>query len=135
MLPWADCVRISNVDYLSALECVQDVRNQTILSPVPATDYVTRSDGSDSDAVFRIFRLVEKRRTVGGSDKLSASFAIAVRIVAAHRLVFPIAPNPFAVLITLVGSDIDDGLDTRRIPHGFQQMHGTHDVGGIRLDR
>jgi len=55
--------------------------------------------------------------------------------VAAHGFVFAVAPVPFAVFVAFVGGDVDDGADAGSVAHGFQEVNGAHDVGGVGLDR
>ncbi|MOA01542.1 hypothetical protein D3C78_1209570 [compost metagenome] len=52
-----------------------------------------------------------------------------------HGLVFAITPLPLAVLVALVGSDIDDGPQARALTSRFQHMKTAHHVGGIGFHR
>ena len=66
------------------------------------------------DAVLGVPRGVEEGIAVGGGDEFGAALAAAVGIVAAHRVVLAIAPEPFAVLVALVAGDDDHRADGRR---------------------
>jgi len=54
--------------------------------------------------------------------------------VTAHRLVFAIGPEPFAVLITLVAGHYDHRANALDLRSGGKNMNGAHYVGRISLD-
>ncbi|MNZ71465.1 hypothetical protein D3C78_898280 [compost metagenome] len=131
MLPGASRLRVANDYRLAFFKSSENVRNQAILGPITTTDYVTCTGRSQSGGTLRI----EERLSVGGCQQLHAALAVAVRIMPTHRLVFTIAPLPLAVLITLVGGDIDNAAQIRALARSLQHMQATHHVGGIGFHR
>ena len=53
----------------------------------------------------------------------------------AQRLIFAVAPSPFAIVVAFVSSDVDHGTHARGGAHGFEQVDGSHHIDGIRFDR
>ena len=67
-------------------------------------------------------------------DDFSAGLAGAVGIVAAERLVLPIGPKPFTILIALVGRDHDDGANAPDPSAAFEHARRADDVRLERFD-
>ena len=48
----------------------------------------------------------------------------------AHGVAFPVAPQPFTILVALVRGDVHQGADSWRAPRGFEHVDRAHHVGG-----
>ena len=46
----------------------------------------------------------------------------------AHRIVFPVAPDPFPVFIAFVAGDVDEDLDTRGFADGLEDVDRAADI-------
>ena len=126
MLPGPGRLRISHYHRQAGVEGTQGVGHQPVGRPIAAADHVAGASGADRDA-----RLGQERRAVGRGHQFRTGLAAAVRVVAAHRLVFTVAPDPFAVLVALVGGDIDDGAHAAGRAGSFEHVHRAHHVGGV----
>jgi len=49
--------------------------------------------------------------------------------MAAHRIVFPVSPDPFLVFIAFVGGDVDQDLDAGGFADGLEDVDRTANVG------
>ena len=78
----------------------------------------------------------EERAAEGGGHELRAALGAGVGVVAAHRLVLAVAPLPLAVLVALVGGDVDDHAHARPSrAHGVEHVDRSHHVGLVGLAR
>jgi len=111
MLPGPDGVGAADEDGLFGEEAADEVGDETVSRPVAATDDVAGAGGGEGDAVVGEFGEGEEGLAVGGGDDLSAGLGAGVRVIAAEGISLAIAPDPFLVLIALVGGDGDDGAD------------------------
>ena len=129
MLPRANRVRIPYQHGFAALQCAQDVRHQSVCCPVTAANHVAGASRGQADA-----GLLQKGLAVRAADQLCTALAVGVGVVATHGLVFSVAPDPFLVLVALVGGDVDNGLDGARLACRLQHVDRAHHVGCIGFD-
>src|SRR5581483_11348644 len=129
VLPGPYRLRPANNDGLTGRNAAHDIGHETVLGPVATADHVSGARRSYCRAVLR-----EERAPVGGGDQLCRTLAGAVRIVAAHRVVLAISPEPFAVFIAFITRDHHNGPYRRRVPRGFEHVHRSHHVGCICLN-
>ncbi len=132
MLPGADRVGMANGDRLAGEEAADQVGEKAVRGPVATTDDIARAGGGDgnvmavglAEGVDRKIGLAE-----GGADNLRAGLAARIGVVAAEGIGLAVGPNPFLVLVTLVGGDGDDGADARGAADGVEDLGGADDVG------
>ncbi len=135
MLPGADGARASDDHWFAQSESRENVGDQSVSRPVAAANHVPCTHGRQGHAILTIFIGFEKRVAIGRGHELSAALATAVGVVAAHRLVLTVGPDPFLVLVALVGGHIDHGAHGWALAYGLQKVDGAHDVGGVSLYR
>src|SRR5690349_21497938 len=131
MLPRPYRLRISDGRRTTLRESRNQIRDKPILRPIAASDHVTGSRAGNRDAPSGRRWLREKRTAISGGDELCTTFAARIRIVAAHRLVFTVTPQPLPVLIALVTRNDDGSSHGRATTNRFQDVNGAHDVRGI----
>ena len=130
MLPGSCRQRRADGKRAPGIECAQEIRNQPIRRPVAAADDVAGTGAGQMDA-----GCVEEGGAVSGGDQFGTGLAAGIGIGAAHGFVFAVGPDPFAVVVALVGGDVDHGLDAGRLAHRFQQVDRAHDVDGVGFHR
>ena len=118
VLPGADRVRVADADGLAGLEAADEVGDEAVGGPVAAADDVAGAGGGEGDCVLGKLATREIGLAVGGGDDLGAGLGAGVGIVAAERIGLAVGPEPFLVLVALVGGDDDDGADGGRAADG-----------------
>ena len=63
--------------------------------------------------------------------QLRATLGIGVGIITIQRVVFPVAPDPFLVVVDLIGGYVEHATYCIAYAHTFQQIYRTHDIGFI----
>src|ERR1039458_1382347 len=102
MLPGPYRVWIANFHNLRGVQGANDICNQPVTRPVAPANYVSSSRRCQSHMMFSVGIRWKIRVAVSADDKLRACLAAAIRVVTAERVVFPIGPDPFAILVAFV---------------------------------
>src|SRR5579859_1245531 len=120
VLPWADSVRIANMEDRARGGGAYEIRHQAVFGPVAAADDVARAHCGDTWPGF-----AEKALMVALGHQLGAGLGSAVRIVSPERIILQVAGcgAPFAVY--LVTCDVDEHLRRIYTANGIQQVHQT----------
>src|SRR5688572_8597710 len=111
MLPRSNCVGVANHNRFTTAECAQNIGNQPILGPVTTANNVARTGRCQRNSLF-----VKKGTPVRTGNQLRASLAVAVRVIAPHGFIFPVAPNPFTIFVTFIGSDVENRPGSANLP-------------------
>jgi len=101
MLPGTSGGRVSYHNWFVFRQSADTVRDKAIFGPVTATDDISCSNSAKPHMGAKP-RFVKKRTTICGTNNFGCSLARAVRIMAAHGVVFAVSPDPFAIFIALV---------------------------------
>jgi len=143
MLPRANGTGAADANELMTAQGADAIGNEAIFAPVATADNVARPGGGSAD--YRILGtrsthsglaehvprilLREKRFQISAEDQFRTPFGGAVGIIAAHRVVFPVSPDPFLVFIAFVGGDVDQDFDADGFTDGLKHVDRAADVG------
>ncbi len=136
MLPGPDRMGAADADGLMKAQGADAIRNESVRAPVAAADDVTRPGGSGTDDPVLRSTLREKRLQISTENELRTALGSAVGVMAAQRVVFPVAPDPFPVFIAFIAGDVDQDFDTRCQANGLKNVDRAADVrveGHFRL--
>ena len=131
MLVWPCGIGIAHPDGSSGLRGAHTIRNDAVVGKIAAADYVARPGRRNRRCVFS----TEKAADVTMRHQLRAALGIGIRIIAIQWVVFPVAPDPFLVVVDLVGGYVEHAAHCIAHPYTFQQIHRTHHVGFIGVAR
>src|SRR5262249_27381670 len=134
-LPGPNSARVANQTRSSIKKCPNEIWNELVGRPIATANCISRPCTSDSNGVF-IERFSRKKRiTKSGCHEFRARLGICVRIATTHGLVLAVAPNKLAILITLIARYIDHSARPLELTYGFEEMHRTHYIRGVGLNR
>ena len=129
MLPRADGVRTSDFGAPAFRRRFHEIRHQPVGRPVAAADHVAGPSAGQQNPMRRFVPGgVEKTAAITGDDQLHASFAGAVRVVAAHWIGFAAGAVKSDIFVAFVAADRNHGLDRRGSAHRLQHIDGSNDV-------
>ena len=106
------------------------VGNDAILGEVPAADHVPGPGGGNGD-----IPLGKETVAITVGDQFGTGLGIGIGIEAVQGLVFPVAPDPFVVVVHLVRGDVEHAPNAVREPHAFHDVDRPHHVGFIGVHR
>ena len=132
MLPRTGRNLVAHRNGITGYERANAIRHDAIERPVSATDHVAGTGRGHTD------RGVGTRKIgapVGGHHELGRTLGGTVRIVTAHRVFLAVSMGPFAILVTLVGRDDDDGARTSGEADRLEHVDRAHDVSRVGLHR
>ena len=137
----------ADADGLPAAEGADAVGNEAVCAPVTTANDVARPGGSGAESgtarrnlgtrsqfltklghVPR-FRLRKEGLQISAENKFRATFGGAVGVVAAHRIIFSVAPDPFPVFIAFVAGDVDQDFDAGGFANGLKHIDRAADIG------
>jgi len=70
----------------------------------------------------------EERFQISAENEFRTTLGRAVRIITAHRVIFPVAPDPSPVFIALVAGDVDHDFDAGDCADGLKHVDRTADI-------
>ena len=139
MLVRANRVRITYADFLSPHDCPHRIRNNPILCKISAADDIAGSCRGNSRkytlSVLFLF-LMKERFLITVRQNLRTGLGIGVGIEAVQFFFLRKGMMLHViVLINLIRRHIQNGTDCRNMPNGFQQIHGSHNIGFVGFSR
>ena len=132
MLPRPDGTGIADTNGLISAQSADTIGDEAVSAPVAAADDVACSGGGCADGR----NLRKERFQISAENELCTPFGRTVGVMAAHRIVFPVSPYPFVVLIAFVAGDIDQDFDAGGFSDDLKHIDRTADVcikGQFRL--
>ena len=119
---------VADADGLMTTQSTNAIGNEAVSAPITATDDITCPGGSGTDGSVKHDTLREKRFLVGVEDQFRAPFGGTIGIMAAHRIVFPVAPDPFPVFIAFIASDVNENFDAGSFADGLKYIDCAADI-------
>ena len=126
MLEGPHGIRIPEYQRAAALCRPDTVGDNAVRREITASDHISRSRRADCDAL-----LLQERTDVAVGHQLRAGFGVGIRIIAIQPVRLHETGPLLAVLIDLVGSDVQEGADAGALPHAFTDVHCAHDVCSV----
>jgi len=117
----------ADADGLPAAEGADAVGNEAVCAPVATADDVARPCGGGAESGTA--RLRKEGLQISAENKFRATFGGAVGVVAAHRIIFSVAPDPFPVFIAFVAGDVDQDFDAGGFANGLKHIDRAADIG------
>jgi len=136
VLPGPNRAGAADADGLMSAQGADAIGNEAVRTPVAAADDVARPGGGGADRPALRDVLREKRFQISAENEFCAPLGRAVGIMAAHRIVFPVTPDPFPVFIAFVAGDVDQDLHAGGFADGLKHVDRAANVrvkGQFRL--
>lgn len=123
-------VRVAHLDRLLGIGCTDAVWDDAVGRKIAATD-----DIAGTRRRYGTAALGEEALGKAVRHELGAALTVGVRVVAVKRLILAIAPDPFLVLVDLIGCHVEEGADALCLADAFEDVDRAHDIRRIRADR
>src|SRR3984957_2255799 len=120
MLPRADRPRIANTEWNMAHERAHGIGHDSACLPIATADDITCTHRSNGYSVPAVFLGIKEGIAIGGHHQLRASFAVAVGVVSAQRIGFPVRPRPLMAEIALIAGNDDHRLHAAGPAHSLE---------------
>ena len=130
VLVWPSGKRIAYHDVLMLHRRTDAVRDDTVVSEVTAANHIARPGGRNGDTP-----ICKETIFIGMCDQFRAGLGVGIGVISIQLLIFTVAPRPFFIQIDLVCGHIQERPDTTAVAHTLQNVHRTHNVGLVCINR
>ena len=126
MLVWSCWMWITDNYIFFLYSSPYTVRNDSVVGKITTTYNI-----ACSCCWYCNIHIIKKWIDIAVCYKLWTWLAVRIWVISVQRLIFPVAPSPFVIVVYLICCHVKEWLYTWVKPYTFTYIHCTHDISLI----